>query len=178
MADVALPRPEGTEYNEYYRRYIDLVPQGNIVAIMAEEMDTTQALLASVTREQEEFRYAPGKWSLREVVGHLMDTERVFAFRALWFARGAREEMAGMDQNAWAETSSAGRRPLRELAREWAALREANTYLFGSFDAETGLRRGVASGYEVTVRALPWMIVGHELHHRTLIQRDYLGLTP
>lgn len=176
MAQPAMARPQAGEYNEYYKRYIDLVPNGNIVAIMAAEMDTTQALLASVPGDQEDFRYAPGKWSIREVVGHLIDTERLFAFRALWFARGGGGELAGMDQEAWGRTSSAGRRPLRELAREWAALRESNGYLFGSFDAETGLRTGVASGYEVTVRALPWMIVGHELHHRRLLERDYLGV--
>lgn len=176
-ADV-LGRPEAGEYNDHYARYIALVPDGDIVETLAREMEITQALLASVPAAHEEYRYAPGKWSLREVVGHLVDTERLFAFRALWFARGGGGELAGMDQDAWARASTAGSRPLAELAEEWRALRRANVLMFGSFTAADGARLGVASGYEVTVRALPWMITGHELYHRALIRRDYLGEGP
>jgi uncharacterized damage-inducible protein DinB len=175
MTADALGRPDVGEYNEYYARYIALVPEGDIVQTLAREMEDTQALLASVPAGREEFRYAPGKWSLREVVGHLVDTERLFAFRALWFARGAGGELAGMDQEAWARASTAGSRPLAELAEEWRTLRRANVLMFGAFTPEDGGRRGVASGHEVTVRALAWMIAGHELYHRGLIRRDYLG---
>jgi len=176
MTTPALCRPLSGEFNEYYARYLATVPDGDIVSTLAREMDVTQALLHSEQAlARQEYRYAPGKWSLREVVGHLMDTERLFAFRALWFARGAAGELAGMDQNAWARESSAGTRPLAELADEWVALRRSNVLMFGSFSADEGARRGVASGYEVTVRALAWMIAGHELYHRALIRRDYLG---
>ena len=171
----ALRRPGDDEYNEYYARYLAMVPDGDVVETLAREMEATQALLRSIPTHLEEHRYAPGKWSLREVLGHLVDTERLFAFRALWFARGAGGELAGMDQEAWARESAAASRPLGELAEEWAALRRANVLMFGSFSSDTGRRRGVASGYEVTVRALAWMIAGHELHHRFLIRRDYLG---
>ncbi|GMV07683.1 MAG: DNA damage-inducible protein DinB [Gemmatimonadota bacterium] len=174
-AGGVLPRPEAGEYNEYYARYIALVPDGDIVETLARQMQDTHALLKGVPPEKEEYRYAPGKWSLREVVGHLLDTERVFAFRALWFARGAGGELAGMDQELWVKASSAGSRSLADLAWEWMGLRSANALMFASFDEETGLRRGVASGYEVTVRALAWMIAGHELHHLALIRREYLG---
>ncbi len=175
MAASALGRPEAGEYNEYYARYIALVPEGDIVETLAREMEATQALLASLPAEREEYRYAPGKWSVREVVGHLVDTERVFAFRALWIARGAGGELAGMDQDAWARASTAHLRPLAELAEEWRALRRANVLMFGSFTPEDGIRRGIASGYEVTVRALAWMIGGHELYHRAMIRSHYLG---
>lgn len=171
----ALPRPMEGEYNDYYARYLAMVPDGDVVETLRREMDETLALLRRVPAEREEHRYAEGKWSLREVVGHLIDTERLFAFRALWFARGAGGELEGMDQEAWARESSAGRRPLSELAEEWAALRRANVLMFGSFSLEEGARRGTASGYEVTVRALAWMMAGHELYHRFLIRRDYLG---
>jgi len=176
MANGALGRPEVGEYNEYYARYIALVPDGSIVQTLEREMETTQALLASVPPDREEYRYAPGKWSLREVIGHLVDTERLFAFRALWFARGAGGELAGMDQEAWARASTAGSRPLADLSAEWGALRRANVLMFGSFTEEDGARVGTASGHEVTVRALAWMIAGHELYHRALIRRDYLGV--
>lgn len=175
-AAPALPRPLPGEFNEYYAGYVDLVPEGDVAETLRTEMVETAALLRSqraVTRE--EYRYAPGKWSLREVVGHLIDTERLFAFRALWFARGAGGELAGMDQEAWARESAAGQRPLLELVDEWEALRRANVLMFASFSREVGLRRGVASGFEVTVRALAWMMAGHELYHRSRIRRDYLG---
>jgi uncharacterized damage-inducible protein DinB len=175
MAEPTLPRPQAGEYNEYYGRYIAMVPDGDIVATLSAGMRETLDVLRSAPAEREEYRYAAGKWSLREVVGHLIDTERLFAFRALWFARGGEGAMAGMDQEAWAGRSSAGSRPLRELLMEWEALRTANVLMFGSFDTETGARQGVASGYEVTVRALAWMIAGHEAYHRALIRRDYLG---
>lgn len=175
MADDALGRPDVGEYNEYYARYIALVPDGDIVQTLEREMEATQALLASVPAEREEYRYAPGKWSLREVVGHLVDTERLFAFRALTFARGGGGELPGMDQEVWARASTAHRRPLAELVEEWRSLRRANVLMFGAFTPEDGARVGVASGYQVTVRALPWMIAGHELYHRALIRRDYLG---
>lgn len=175
MPNSALPRPQAHEYNPYYQKYIEQVPEGDIVETLAREMETTRALLASVPADKEEYRYAEGKWSLREVVGHLIDTERLFSFRALWFARGAQGDMPGMDQNEWARLSTAGSRPLAELAREWAALRESNILFFGSLTEEDGKRQGVASNFEVTVRALPWMMAGHELYHRMLIRRDYLG---
>jgi len=175
MNTDALPRPRPHEYNPYYQKYIDLVPDGDILEILRNEMEATQELLASVPPDKEEDRYADGKWSLREVVGHLIDTERLFSFRALWFARGAEGDMPGMDQEIWAQASTAGRRPLAELAREWAALRASNVLFFGSLTADDGKRQGVASNFEVTVRALPWMMAGHELHHRTIIRREYLG---
>jgi len=176
MAAHALPRPRADEYNEYYGRYLELVPDGDIVETLAREGSASRSLLASVPREKEEFRYAPGKWSLREVVGHLVDTERLFSFRALWFTRQGVGDLAGMDQEAWARASRAGSRPLAELAEEWVALRRANVLFFGSLSEEEGARGGVASGYAVTVRALAWMIAGHELYHRRLILRDYLGV--
>jgi len=175
MTQTTLPRPLVGECNEYYRKYIDMVADGDIVATLAREMVETQAVLASVPADKEEFRYAEGKWSLREVVGHLIDVERLFAFRTLWFARGAEGDLSGMDQEAWATSSGAAVRPLADLAREWAALREANVLMLGALSAEDGARTGVASGFQVTVRALPWMMAGHELYHRMLIRRDYLG---
>jgi len=175
MTAEALPRPRAGEYNEYYHRYIAMVPDGNIVEALQRQMEETHALLQSVPADREVYRYAEGKWSIREVVGHLIDTERLFAFRALWFARGEGAEMAGMDQETWARNSNATERPLADLADEWAALRRANVLMFGSFDAATGTLSGVASGFDVTVRALVWMMAGHELHHRMLLLRDYLG---
>lgn len=161
------------EFYEYYGRYIDLVPDGDIVHTLAEQIEETLTLLASVPPEREEFRYAEGKWSVRDVVGHLVDTERLFAFRALWIARGAAGEQPGMEQNDWAALAGAGDRPLADLAEEWRWLRGANVLMFAGFDDAAWGRRGVASGHELTARAAAWIIAGHERHHRAVLRRHY-----
>ncbi|MCG6954969.1 MAG: DinB family protein [Gemmatimonadetes bacterium] len=170
-----MTRPAADEFNEYYRRYIDLVPDGDILATLKAQMAETQGLLASVPADREEYRYAEGKWSVREVVGHLVDTEHLFAFRALWAARGAAAEQPSMEQNAWADVSNAGGRPLAELAEEWAALRRAVVLMGAGFDEGAWSRRGVASGNAFSVRAAMWIVAGHELHHRRLLEQKYLG---
>jgi hypothetical protein len=169
-----LERPAPTEHAEYYGRYIDLVPDGDIVEALRDQLGETLALLQGVPEERETHRYAEGKWSIREVVGHLIDTERLFAFRALAMARSDGVDLPGMDQDEWARSSNAGERPLGDLAQEWAALRRANVHMFASMDAATGGRTGRASGYAFTVRSFPWIIAGHELWHRRLLERDYL----
>ncbi|MCH7530602.1 MAG: DinB family protein [Gemmatimonadetes bacterium] len=170
----SLPRPEVHEHDEYYKRYTDLVPDGDIVDTLRGQMETTLELLSSVPAERETFRYAEGKWSVREVIGHLIDTERVFAFRALTFARQDGAELPGMDQEEWGGRNNAHERPLDDLADEWSALRRANVRLFSTFDADAGARAGVANDHDFTVRSFPWIIAGHELWHRKLIARDYL----
>ncbi len=111
---------------------------------------------------------------MREVVGHLIDTERVFAFRSLWIARAAEEGLPSMDQDEWGGTSNAGERILADLAEEWRAVRKSSVQLFRSFDEEAWMQLGVASGREFRVRAFPWIVAGHELHHRALLISDYL----
>lgn len=170
----SLPRPDDSEYNEYYRGYTSLVPDGEIVETLRHQLGDTLALLGGVETERETYRYAEGKWSLREVVGHLIDTERVFAFRALSMARQDGAELPGMDQEDWGRRNNANERPLQHLTDEWVALRRANVDLFASFDSATGRRTGIASGFVFSVRSLAWIIAGHELWHRRLIGRDYL----
>ncbi len=167
-------RPETADYFEYFGRYVDAVPDGDITATLEDQWEETEALLASIPAEKEEFRYAQGKWSVREVVGHLIDTERVFAFRSLWIARAAEEGLPSMDQDEWGGTSNAGERILADLAEEWRAVRKSSVQLFRSFDEEAWMQLGVASGREFRVRAFPWIVAGHELHHRALLISDYL----
>ncbi|HIF21252.1 MAG TPA: DinB family protein [Gemmatimonadetes bacterium] len=170
-----LPRPDGSEYNQYYTTYTSLVPDGEIVERLRDQLGDTLALLGGVEAERETYRYAEGKWSLREVVGHLIDTERVFAFRALSVARQDGAELPGMDQEDWGRRNNAHDRPLEHLIDEWVALRRANVHLFASFDSATGRRTGIASGFLFSVRSFAWIIAGHELWHRQLIGRDYLA---
>ena len=168
-------RPEAADYNEYYRKYVELVADGDIAVTLAHQWEETEALLSSVPTEKEQYRYAPGKWSMREVVGHLIDVERLFAFRSLWIARAAEGEQWGMEQDEWVTISKADARSLADLTADWGTLRASNVQLFRSYDEEAWARVGVASGFNVSVRALPWMMAGHELHHRGLLARDYLG---
>ena len=169
-----LPRPDGSEYADFYSRYVALVPDGDILQTLQHQLGDTLAALQGVGEDRETYRYAEGKWSLREVVGHLLDTERLFSFRALAMARSDGVDLPGMDQDEWAATSNAGDRTLDHLALEWAALRRANIHMFASLDSGAGARTGVASGYSFTVRSFPWIIAGHELWHRQAIARDYL----
>jgi hypothetical protein len=172
---TALPRPADSEYAEYYRRYVGLVPDGEIVLTLKEQLGETLALLEAVPEDRETYRYGEGKWSIREVVGHLMDTERLFAFRALAMAREDGVDLPGMDQDAWTLGSNAGERPLGDLLKEWTAIRRANVHFFATIAVATGERSGIASGFSFTVRSFPWIIAGHELWHRSLLVRDYLG---
>ena len=168
-----LLRPEPTEHDPYYAKYIAQVPDGNVVDLLAAQVEDTAGMLAAVPPARESFRYAPGKWSVREVVGHVIDAERVFASRALWFARSAEGALPSMDQDAWVAVSNAGGRALADLIAELRATRASTVALLRSFDDEAGLRRGVASGNEITVRSLAWIIAGHERHHQALLRRDY-----
>lgn len=172
-----LPRPGASEHGEYYGRYIGLVPDGDILETLRDQLGDTLRLLQGVTEERETYRYGEGKWSIREVVGHLIDTERLFTFRALAIARSDGVDLPGMEQDEWAENSNAHQRRLDDMMQEWAALRRANIHMFAAMDEETGRRSGRASGFAFTVRCFPWLIAGHERWHRALLERDY-GLTP
>jgi hypothetical protein len=171
---TSLPRPAVGEHADYYARYVALVPDGDILETLRDQLGETLGLLAAVPVERETYRYEEGKWSVREVVAHLLDTERLFAFRALAMARSEGVDLPGMDQDEWVATSNANVRPLSDMAAEWAALRRANVHMFAAMDAAAGARSGRASGYMFTVRSFPWIIAGHELWHREGLQRDYL----
>jgi hypothetical protein len=169
-----LPRPHPSEYAAYYRRYVDRVPDGGIIETLERQMEESRSLLASVPPEKERFRYAPGKWSIREVVGHVTDTEWVMLYRALSMARGDAAALPGMDQEVWAKNSIAHERSLDELVAGWSAVRMAGVHLLRSLDAGAGARKGSASGKRFTVRTFPWIIAGHELHHMERLREDYL----
>ena len=169
-----LTRPAPNEYADYYATYTSQVPEGDILELMDSELEATLELLASIPAERETYRYAPGKWSIREAVGHMIDTERNFASRALWFARMDAAPLPGMEQDEWAAASNANDRPLGELAAEFAAARRSHRAMFAGFDDEAATRSGIASGVSFTTRSFAWILVGHEIHHRSILQERYL----
>lgn len=170
-----MTKPTPSEYASYYEKYVSLVGSGNIVEELQKQMNDTVKLLRGLTPEQADSRYAPGKWSIKELVGHVIDAERIFAYRALRFARGDENQLAGFDQDPYVQTSNAANRTLGDLADEFEHLRRANVFMFRSFDDEAWERRGIASDNEVSVRALAYIIAGHELHHMQVLKTRYLA---
>jgi uncharacterized damage-inducible protein DinB len=167
-------RPAADEYAEYYGRYIGRVPDAPVLETLERQIARTMEVLRAVPEERGGHRYAPGKWSVKEVLGHVTDVERIFAGRALHFARGETQPLPGMDQDAYVAAADFDRRPLAAILDELEAVRRSSLALFVGFDADTWTRRGVASGYTFTVRAMPWILAGHELHHREVLRERYL----
>lgn len=168
-----IPRPSADECAPFYQKYIDRVPDGDLLTLLADQFQDTMALLRPISAEQAAFRYAPGKWSVTEVVGHMADTERVMAYRALRIARGDVTPLPGFDENAYAAAAGFDRRPLGDVLDELAAIRQATLALLRGLAPETLSRMGTASGHPVSVRALAYIIAGHERHHVALLQERY-----
>lgn len=166
-------RPETHEYNAYYGTYIDRVPGGDLFEVMSEAPDALESLMRGAPPDFATFAYADGKWTVSEVLGHVLDTERMFTYRALHIARGDDAPLPGMDQDVWAAHSNAGSRPISDLLDEFRALRSASVRLLASFDDEMLARRGLASGFEVTPRAIAFIVAGHEIHHRGVLEERY-----
>ena len=171
-------RPQPGEYAPYYDRYISLVlnnEQGNdILQTLDQQRRQTVLLLSGRTEADGDLRYAPGKWSLKEVLGHLNDTERIMSYRALRISRGDQTPIEGYEQDDYVRNGPFGRRPLSDLIEDYIAVRRATVSLFRNLDATAWTRRGVANKNEVTVRALAYIIAGHELHHRRILEEKYL----
>ena len=173
MTAAAIPRPVAAEYAPYYGRYIDKVPDGDLLRTLEDQGRETQAVLAGLSEAKALHRYAPGKWSVKEVIGHVTDTERVFSYRALRFARGDATTLPGFDENAWVPAGSFDARSLKDLAAELDVVRRATIALFRGLDAAALARRGTASDNAVSVRAIAWIIAGHERHHVALLHERY-----
>lgn len=167
-------RPSATEYNAYYQPYISEVAEGKLLDFLAEQQASTARLLASIPEAKAGYRYATGKWSIKEVIGHLADAERVFAYRALRVARADATPLPGFDENAWVPPAQFDRRPLADIAAEFSAVRSATLALFGSFDDAAWARLGTASTYPISARAIGWIVAGHERHHLRVLRERYL----
>lgn len=173
MSTTWVQRPASGEYAQFYHGYVSAVPDGDLLESLARQGEDTAALLSAVDEERSRFRYAPGKWSIREVAGHMADAERVFTYRALTFARGDTVQLPSFEETAWARVSSADRRALAAHVHELRAVRAATLALFRGFtDVEVG-RTGTASSNLVSVRALAWITAGHERHHVKILRERY-----
>jgi hypothetical protein len=174
MTEMASNYPEATEYAPYYERYVSLVPRGGIVATLAEQLDSTLALLGGIEASKAGYRYAPDKWSIKELAGHVIDGERIFAYRALRFARNDRTELPGFEQDDYVRHAGFDARSLDDIVREFEFVRRANLLMLKNLDAAAWQRRGIASGAEVSVLALAYIMAGHERHHMEILRTRYL----
>jgi uncharacterized damage-inducible protein DinB len=174
MSAPAPARPAQDEYAPYYEKYVSLVPDGNIVATLERQAADTLALLRGVPEEKASSRYEPGKWSVKEVIGHVIDSERIFSYRALRFARNDQTPLPGYEQDDYARAANYDARTIADLADDFERVRAATVSLLRSLDAEAWTRRGTASDNPVSVRALAHIIAGHELHHVGILRERYL----
>ena len=168
--------PDRTEAAEYYFTYIDQVGGGDICRILEDQSGETLALLHGISDEQSLHRYAPEKWSIRQVVSHVNDGERLFVFRALWFARGFDSPLPSFDQNIAVSAAAADARSWRSHVEEFGVVRAATLAFFQNLPADAWARRGVASGNPFTVRALAYISAGHVTHHMRILRERYLSV--
>lgn len=168
-------KPDASECAPYYRRYTDQAPEGDVVALLEAQIAERARLLAHLSDEKALYRYAPGKWSIKEVVGHLADAERVFAYRALRFARADATALPGFEQDDYVRAANFDRRPLGDLLAELEFIRRASLSLFRGMTDDDLLRRGTASDNPFVVRAIPFIIAGHEIHHTRVLRERYLA---
>lgn len=174
---LAISRPQSGEYDPYYHRYISLVPGDDILTALDDQRRQTVTLLCGKDDRDGDFRYAPGKWSAKEVLGHLCDSERVFAYRALRISRGDLTPMEGFEQDDYVRNGPFAQRTLSDQIEDYIAIRRATLSLLRNLDEAAWARRGVANKNEVTVRALAYIIAGHELHHRRILEEKYFAVS-
>lgn len=169
-----LLRPQTNEYAPYYDRYISLVKSHDIAGELEEQRRQTLLLFSGRSESDGDLRYAPDKWSVKEVLGHLNDTERIMSYRALRIARGDATPIEGYEQDDYVRNGPFARLKLADLIEEYIAVRRATVSLFRNLDEAAWTRRGAANKNEVTVRALAYIVAGHELHHRAILEEKYL----
>ena len=166
-----MPRPDPTEYVAYFGKYIDLVPEADVLPAMAVQLDETLAFFRGVPEAQSNILHAPYTWTVKDVIGHLIDGERVFGYRALRFARGDTTPLPGFDENVYARAAEYTRLALPDVVSEFEAVRRSNVWMFRNLPAAAWGRAGEANGNRVTVRALAYILVGHTRHHAAILRK-------
>lgn len=169
-----LQKPERDEYEDYYHTYVGRVPDGNVLDLFSRQLEELAGLVGDIGEDRAAYRYAPDKWSIKEVFGHLLDTERMFAYRAMVFARADKTPQPSFEQDDYVRGANFDARALADIFAELQQNRLATLAMFRSFTDEVWLRRGTASGFEFTVRAVPYIMAGHHIHHVGVLRERYL----
>jgi uncharacterized damage-inducible protein DinB len=169
-----MARPVGSDYAPFYETYVRLVSEDDLVKALQSSLEEITENLALITTDKADHAYAEGKWTLKELLQHMIDTERVFSFRAMAFARGEQQDLPGFDENAYAQTAKVSARNLQEMKEELLSLRRAVYFMFKGFTEEDLQRSGTANNNKVTVNALGYITIGHVRHHFGVIRERYL----
>ena len=169
-----MEKPKATEYNPYFERYINLVPEDDIISLMETQLENTIIFLKNIPKEKYNYSYDKGKWTLKEVLGHIIDNEIIFSYRALRIARNDKTPLPGYEQDDYVKFADFKNLKFGDLINQFYHLREANIFMFKSFDEETFLRTGTANNSVLSVRAIAYIIVGHIIHHTNILKERYL----
>lgn len=169
-----MKRPEPNEYDRYYEGYVSLVPETDIIGAMSEQIDEIEKIFVEIKEEKSLHAYAPGKWTIKELLGHLIDGERIFAYRALRISRGDQTPIEGFEQDGYIENSNFNAAKFEDLTKELILSRKANLLFFKNLTDQSWSRVGTASGVPVSVRALSYIMVGHIRHHQNILRERYL----
>lgn len=175
MKNLLISRPSDSEYSPFYKGYTSLVEGDDIITSLINQATDTQKLLAEIPSEKGGYRYAGGKWSVNELIGHIIDTERIMAYRALRISRNDATPLSGFDQDTYIENSNFNDCAFVSLAEELKLVRDSNVLMFKNLTAEAWDRNGTASESHVSTRALAYIIAGHELHHINILKERYLN---
>jgi hypothetical protein len=170
-----MSRPQPAEYDPYYQKYVSLVPEEDIVPALENQINDLKTMFDGVPDEKGTFAYADGKWTVKEILSHLIDGERMFAYRVFRIARGDKTPIEGFEQDGYIENSHANLRPIAELFQEFALLRKANVMFFRNLEDVDWVRTGTANSVEISVRSLAWIMVGHVRHHIDILRARYLN---
>jgi hypothetical protein len=169
-----MSRPLSNEYDPYYEHYVSLVPEDEISSVLAAQPDELEALIGSVPESKGTFAYADGKWTIKELLGHLIDGERIFAYRTLRISRGDQTPIEGFEQDGYIENAHSNERSFADLLTEFSLLRQANMCLFNDLKGDAWTRTGTANDCQISVRALAWIMAGHIRHHIDILRSRYL----
>lgn len=170
-----MQRPKQYEYPEYYVPYVSLVPEGDLLTILKENLKKAVALFEDISEADEHFRYEPGKWSIKGVLAHITDTERVMSYRLLRMGRGDQTPLAGFNQEQFVQGSQAENLQLKNILADFVATRKATITLMENMPESAWENKGYANNTEVTTRAVAYILAGHEMHHRNILTERYLA---
>jgi hypothetical protein len=173
MKHLIISKPEQGEYNPYYDRYINLIKGNDILSTLVEQREQIKDFFLTIPEAKGNHKYAPDKWSIKEVLGHIIESERVFAFRALFFARKSEVKLPGYDHNNWVTFGNFNSIILDDLVKEFLIVRDSNILLFDRFEESDWLNKGIANNYKLSVRTLAYLIAGHAGHHINILKELY-----
>ena len=167
-------KPSNEEFPSYFDKYIDLVPEGSLEDTLIKQLKDTTAFLSNISETQANYRYATGKWTIKEVIGHITDTERIMSYRLLRIARGDQSPLAGYDDESYVKEAAFHSCSLPDLLKDFSAVRQSTVSLVRSLPEDVWSRKGITNNSEISVRALAYIIAGHELHHVKIIKDKYV----